>query len=555
MSITCQQVDDARGKTILASVFADPSILDRIAWLNPDAFHDARDSAVFATARTLYQNGQPCELVAVADYIGKHGDLTEHLGLDWQPYLFGLVSGEASTDPEFYARQLQEEHHRRHLKLAIDAGRIALDDPSVDPASVLHRITEVANRGTTTGDIPAMSSAELDAGRFDQPYLVEDVLAARQDCVFGAPKKCLKTNVSIDLNLSLASGSRFLNKFYVPRAVRAALISGESGRATIQETARRIARAKPWVNLSDYENAVWSFDLPQLSDYASLAALRRFIRRHRLEVVILDPAYLMLAIGDDAANLFKTGPLLRLLTKLGEDEGCTIIVVHHLKKDVAVTSGPPELEGIAWAGFQEWARQWLLMSRRAPYDTDRIGHHELWFTSGGSAGHSVGKALDIEEGDRRDTGGRRWQVEVLPIGEAIEAKVEAATTAKEQRQQAREAKEAEATAVTVLHALEGKTDGLTARRFKDEYGIRSPKLMPALRKLIDAGTVKECEVVAANKQTYQGWKLSKYLADNTGQHRALVQCGPVLPGDTGPHTGQHSPLIGELPGVCVARRK
>lgn len=542
MSDTHHQVSDARGKVVLSSIFADPSILDRIAWLNPDAFHDARDAAIFATARTLYQNGQPCELVAVADYIGKHGDLIEHLGLDWQPYLFGLLSSDVSSDPEFYARQLHEEHHRRHLKLAIDAGRLALDDPAVDPASVLHRITEVANKGTTTGDIPSLSSAELDAGRFDQPYLVEDVLAARQDCVFGAPKKCLKTNVSIDLNLSLASGSKFLNKFYVPRAIRTALISGESGKATIQETARRVARSKPWVHLADYENAFWSFDLPQLSDYASLTALRRFVRRHRLEVVILDPAYLMLALGDDAGNLFKTGPLLRLLTKLGEDEGCTIIVVHHLKKDVAVTSGPPELEGLAWSGFQEWARQWLLMSRRAPYDTDRTGHHELWFTSGGSAGHSVGKALDIEEGDRRDTGGRRWQVEVLPIGEAIEAKVEAVTNAKEERQKARTAKEVESTAATVVRALDGKPDGMTARRFKDEYGIRSPKLMPALRSLIDAGTVQECEVVAANKQTYQGWRLSKYSADTTGQHRALVQCGPVVPGDTDTSLGNTLPL-------------
>ena len=533
------QVTDARAKAVLSAIFADPSILDRIAWLNPDAFHEARDAAVFATARTLRQNGHPCELEAVADYISKHGDLTEHLGLDWRPYLFSLVSGTVTSDPEYYARQLHEDHHRRQLQVAIEAARLALHDPANDAAAVVQRITEVANRGTTKDDIPSLTSAELDAGQFDQPYLVENVLAARQDCVFGAPKKCLKTNVSIDLTLSLASGSKFLNKFYVPRAVRVALISGESGKATIQETARRVARSKPWVNLSDYGNAFWSFDLPQLSDHASLIALRQFIRRHQLEVVILDPAYLMLCIGDDAGNLFKTGPLLRLLTKLGNEEGCTIIIVHHLVKGVAVTDAPPELEGIAWAGFQEWARQWLLMSRRAAYDTDRPGHHELWFAAGGSAGHTVGKALDIEEGDRRDQGGRRWQVDVKNIGDAIGEKIEAVDTAKKERDAAKHARTIESTTRVVLTALEDHPQGLTARKFKDLYSIKSPALMAVIAPLTKAGTVVTCKIAAANKQDYDGWKLSKYSAGLTGTQCEQSQCEPSEPSVTA-HSGTKS---------------
>ena len=79
---------------------------------------------------------------------------------------------------------------------------------------------------------------------------------------------------------------------------------------------------------------------------------------------------------------------------------------------------PAELEDIAWAGFPEWARQWLLLSRRRKYDPEQGGHHELWLNVGGSAGHSGLWGVNIEEGMRQDEGGRRWNVDVLKASQA-----------------------------------------------------------------------------------------------------------------------------------------
>ena len=106
-----------------------------------------------------------------------------------------------------------------------------------------------------------------------------------------------------------------------------------------------------------------------------------------LKVLIIDPAYLCLDLGDDAGNLFTVGKKLRELTDIGHATGCTIIIIHHNKKSINDPFAIPELESIAWSGFQEWARQWLLIGRRELYNAERAGSHRLWLNVGGSAGH------------------------------------------------------------------------------------------------------------------------------------------------------------------------
>ena len=121
-----------------------------------------------------------------------------------------------------------------------------------------------------------------------------------------------------------------------------------------------------------------------------------FIMDDELEVVVIDPAYLCLP-GADAGNLFVQGDLLRGMTKVCSDTGCTMILAHHTRKTKTDPFSPPELEDIAWAGFQEFARQWLLVGRREAY-VPGSGEHRLWLSVGGSAGHTASWALDISEG-------------------------------------------------------------------------------------------------------------------------------------------------------------
>jgi replicative DNA helicase len=121
-------------------------------------------------------------------------------------------------------------------------------------------------------------------------------------------------------------------------------------------------------------------------------------------------------------------------------EGATPIFAHHTVKNAGKQTGrngatyktyePAELGDLAFAGFGEFARQWILLARRAEYEPG-TGKHQLWVTTGGSAGFNDCYALDVDEGVMaEDFSGKKWDVRVQTQAEAarsqVTAKVDAA---------------------------------------------------------------------------------------------------------------------------------
>ena len=300
-----------------------------------------------------------------------------------------------------------------------------------------------------------ITAAELDSGDYRTEFLVEGTMTAGQPMIMAGPKKALKTNILLDLGISLATGGLFLGRLKVNRAARVGIMSGESGMATIQETCRRICKSKG-LELRNIEGLIFSDDLPRLDDVRFLVALEEFITQNEIEVLILDPAYLMMP-GGDAGNLFIQGEMLRSLSKLCERLGVTMILCHHTKKGVVDPFSPPELEDIAWAGFQEFARQWLLIGRREKYEPG-TGKHALWLNIGGSAGHSALWGVNINEGVYRGPTTRVWDVELLTPEESREESVGKAQDAKQATRQRQQASEVKGCKESILNAFVGLPD-------------------------------------------------------------------------------------------------
>ena len=72
-----------------------------------------------------------------------------------------------------------------------------------------------------------------------------------------------------------------------------------------------------------------------------------------LEVLGVDPAYMCLP-NVDHANLFQVGEQLRGVSKVCQETGAMLLLAHHTRKTKIDPFSPPELEDIAWAGFQEF---------------------------------------------------------------------------------------------------------------------------------------------------------------------------------------------------------
>jgi len=327
-----------------------------------------------------------------------------------------------------------------------------------------------------------IDSASFAATQYRREWLVRNILVAGQPAIIAGAKKSLKTSLALDLALSLGLGDRFLNRFEVLGSHRVAVFSGESGEAVLQETARRICHAKR----RDLRaaNVHWSFTLPRLSNKSDLKRLTRLFREHRIQVAIIDPLYLCLLDDnkiDAPQNLYAMGPLLKRIAEACLNAGATPILVHHTRKSGKSRSGLVDLDDMAFAGVQEWARQWMLIGRREKYVAG-TGNHELSLNVGGSAGFSGSWAVRVNEGVvREDFSGRGWQVTVEPYQEA-RARDAAATQERDLR-------------IPLLAELRRvHPNGMTLSQLRGLPGLRHLS-QRFLLTLVQDGVVEPCDVM------------------------------------------------------------
>lgn len=246
-------------------------------------------------------------------------------------------------------------------------------------------------------------------------WLIPRVLVKGQPGVIAGPSKGMKTSVLIDLAVSLAAGRPFLGHFPIPTPARVAVVSGESGGHTLQETTRRVMAARG-IGAADFGDRLkLSFDLPQLADVEQMAEFADRLVGFGAELVVIDPLYLCLGGEIDHANLFQMGAAFRVVAEVLREAGVTPVLVHHANRGLK-TGDPMEITHLAYSGLEQFARQFVMLNRQSAYKGD--GVHDLWMSAGGSAGHGGLWSLRIAEGVVDEHfGGRRWDVEVRTPGE------------------------------------------------------------------------------------------------------------------------------------------
>ena len=400
---------------VIGSILLDPSRLDEVREIiQPDDFHVEAHRLIFGHLLTMRNGGAGAiDSTLLLARLRQTGDI-EAVG--------GATGGAAANILEAVdsvVNAANAAHHARIVKSHAESRAIihAATDilqaayNGVAPAVLRERLESAVEKIDAGGgiDFQPMTLAQLMQRDVAVEYLIDNLVAARQPILLAGPVKTLKTSILLDLCLALATGGHFLGYFRVLRSIAVAVLTGESGLATVKDTLERIGRAAR-IDPAGITRLVISDRVPHLSNPAHLDAIRRLILDYELELLAVDPAYLALD-GTDAGNVMIFGQQLRAVSELCQEMGVALLLCHHTRKGAGIDGQPLQLTDAAWAGFAEHCRQWILVNHRERYDQEG-GTHRLWLTAGGSAGHGGLWALDVQQGHITDIGGRRWDVTI-----------------------------------------------------------------------------------------------------------------------------------------------
>lgn len=508
--------DDALEAGVLEGLFKQPEQFAEVEKiLRPDDFFSDANRIIYQHIAAVCRDGGTPDMTRVVDSLKQSpadtAQIAAHHDCGWMAYVALLYQGASPGNATYYAERVRELANRRRLReLGIRLQQAAHGRHDVGQ--------EIVNARTALEDLGATQSADkqrfelltcaaLAGTQFALEYLISWLVVMGQPLLIAGPKKALKTSLVVDLALSLATGLDFLGRFRVNRRAGVLVMTGESGMATIQETALRVADAKG-ISLAEVDDLHWCEQVPRFDDAEDLDWLRRRLEETGATVVVVDPAYMTMS-GADAGNLFVQGSTLKRVNDLCQEMGAMLVLVHHLKKGVADPYEPPELESIAWAGFQEWARQWLLLGRREPYEPGS-GEHRLWLSSGGSAGHSSLHALNISEGAYDGHTPRHWSVEVLSAAEARAEAAERVEGAKDESKAERLAVKVQRARDAFVKALGKFPAGETLKVLRETAGLDgSAATRQAFGELVQEGTVIQCNIEKPNRRTpYEGYRLA-----------------------------------------------
>ena len=266
-------------------------------------------------------------------------------------------------------------------------------------------IEEAAAIGEIKSDV--VSCEELLNTSTEYDWIVENVLLANQPMIVGGAAKTLKTSISLDMAISIASGTKFLGRYKAHKR-RVLFISGESGKAALANTIKAIARERK-MSRDDFRTFInFKFRLPKLTNASDVAALKKYLEKSKTDVVFIDPLYMCLLADSklQAGNVFDMGSAFSGICNACQDVGCTPIFLHHFNRKGSPFSRP-SLSDLSQAGSSEFCRQHILISRQKAYAADGI--HDLYLVLGREGGC---EHLDVRitETDM-DTKAREWKVE------------------------------------------------------------------------------------------------------------------------------------------------
>ena len=228
--------------------------------------------------------------------------------------------------------------------------------------------------GTAQRTFAGKCISDFEAALSKEPdWLIPNLISMTGPNILAGPSKTLKTADSMDLAVSVGSGTQYLNHFPVCQRRKVLYITGETNEAQCARRLNKCLKSKGLGFYSDIDLHIEYLQFPKILDPIEVMRLANTVHTQSFEVVIIDPLYRGLA-GADMSSLTEVGPsILELQQALSP---ALLILSHHSTKASAKQIGKPlNLEDVSGAGVAESMAAWNLRSRYSEYKHD--GQHQI----------------------------------------------------------------------------------------------------------------------------------------------------------------------------------
>lgn len=350
-------------RCILGSITVDDKALPEIRKvLRPEDFFLESHQRIFARMEEMNDDGRPVDFVTLAEELAKRNEAETLGGI---AYLASMTEGlPRRLNFVEYARIIRDLSLRRRLHSAACRFATVTSEPCADvedlmiqaESTLLGLCTEI-NKPFTGNNSLLMDASDFVASAPERiDWLIEDVIERGANGFFVAVPKGGKSWAAIDMLISLALGCPWL-EFRAPRAVRCALISREDNPSLTAWRLRHLFASKQYGSIdllrqNLYVNSRKQSPELMLDNPGQVAELISEFKKRQIEFAVFD-VFNVLHASDENDNT-QMRAVLRQLTRIQTQTGCSIGVVHHFNK--ADTGGLTQrMRGASSiAGWAEW---------------------------------------------------------------------------------------------------------------------------------------------------------------------------------------------------------
>jgi hypothetical protein len=178
-------------------------------------------------------------------------------------------------------------------------------------------------------------------------WLVEGFWTRKSHGIVSGEPKSFKSTIVMDLAISIASGKPFLGKFTVVERGPVLIVQNENAAWIMKDRLIKIRGSRDLLGKIDISetgeiNVTWAPELPiyyinqqgfMFTDPAHREIVEKIMTTIKPKLVIFDPMYLM--FDGDLNQAKDLSPTLNWLLSIKEKHSCSVIVIHHWRKNTA----------------------------------------------------------------------------------------------------------------------------------------------------------------------------------------------------------------------------